>query len=116
MAALTDAMAMSRAVRASVVHRICETPTRASGSSSKSVLWALVFGEIESLMNAPASIACEPSRQELLDRLSSTASFDVIVIGGGATGLGIAVDAAARGFSTALFEAEDFAKGLLGLW
>ena len=41
-------------------------------------------------MNAPASIACEPSRQELLDRLSSTASFDVIVIGGGATGLGIA--------------------------
>jgi glycerol-3-phosphate dehydrogenase len=33
------------------------------------------------------------------------------VIGGGATGLGVAVDAAARGFSVALFEAEDFAKG-----
>jgi hypothetical protein len=37
--------------------------------------------------------------------------FDVIVIGGGATGLGVAVDAAARGFAVALFEAEDFAKG-----
>ena len=34
-----------------------------------------------------------------------------IVIGGGATGLGVAVDAAARGFSTVLLEADDFAKG-----
>ncbi len=37
--------------------------------------------------------------------------WDTIVIGGGATGLGIAVDAATRGFSTLLFEQEDFAKG-----
>ncbi len=37
--------------------------------------------------------------------------WDVIVIGGGASGLGIAVDAASRGFSTVLFEAHDFAKG-----
>ncbi len=36
--------------------------------------------------------------------------FDVLVIGGGATGLGAAVDAAARGYHTALIEAEDFAK------
>ncbi len=36
--------------------------------------------------------------------------FDVLVIGGGATGLGAAVDAAARGYSTALIEASDFAK------
>jgi glycerol-3-phosphate dehydrogenase len=34
-----------------------------------------------------------------------------MVIGGGATGLGTAVDAAARGFRTALLEAHDFAKG-----
>ncbi len=33
------------------------------------------------------------------------------MIGGGATGLGVALDAAARGLSVALFEAEDFAKG-----
>jgi len=37
--------------------------------------------------------------------------WDVIVIGGGASGLGIAVDAASRGLRTVLFEAEDFAKG-----
>jgi glycerol-3-phosphate dehydrogenase len=36
--------------------------------------------------------------------------FDVLVIGGGATGLGIAVDAATRGFRTALVEAGDFAQ------
>lgn len=33
------------------------------------------------------------------------------IIGGGATGLGIAVDAASRGFKTVLFEQHDFAKG-----
>jgi len=37
--------------------------------------------------------------------------FDILVVGGGATGLGIAVDAAARGYSVALFEQADFAKG-----
>jgi glycerol-3-phosphate dehydrogenase len=35
-------------------------------------------------------------------------TFDVLVIGGGASGLGAAVDAAARGYRTALIEAEDF--------
>jgi len=36
--------------------------------------------------------------------------FDVLVVGGGATGLGIAVDASTRGFRTALVEARDFAQ------
>jgi glycerol-3-phosphate dehydrogenase len=36
--------------------------------------------------------------------------FDVLIVGGGATGLGSAVDAAARGYRTALIEAGDFAK------
>jgi glycerol-3-phosphate dehydrogenase len=36
--------------------------------------------------------------------------FDILVIGGGATGLGIAVDAATRGYRTALVEAGDFAQ------
>ena len=35
----------------------------------------------------------------------------MIVIGGGATGLGVALDAAARGFRTVLFEQHDFGKG-----
>jgi len=38
------------------------------------------------------------------------AAFDVLVVGGGATGLGIAVDAATRGHRTALVEAGDFAQ------
>ena len=37
-------------------------------------------------------------------------NFDVLIIGGGATGLGIAVDAATRGYRTALVEAGDFAQ------
>ena len=37
--------------------------------------------------------------------------FDMIIIGGGATGLGTAVDAASRGYSTLLLEQHDFAKG-----
>lgn len=37
--------------------------------------------------------------------------WDIIVIGGGATGLGIALDAAARGYKTLLIEQADFAKG-----
>jgi len=40
--------------------------------------------------------------------------FDVLVIGGGITGVGIALDAAARGFSTALVEQDDFASGTSG--
>jgi glycerol-3-phosphate dehydrogenase len=45
-----------------------------------------------------------------LERLGSE-QFDVLVIGGGITGAGVAVDAAARGLRTALVEAEDFASG-----
>jgi len=37
--------------------------------------------------------------------------WDIVVIGGGATGMGVAVDAAARGLSVALVEAHDFGKG-----
>ena len=40
--------------------------------------------------------------------------FDVLVIGGGITGAGIALDAAARGFSVALIEKDDFASGTSG--
>ncbi|PSL35512.1 glycerol-3-phosphate dehydrogenase/oxidase [Chitinophaga ginsengisoli] len=42
---------------------------------------------------------------------TATVVWDIIVIGGGATGLGIAMDAAQRGFHTLLLEQSDFAKG-----
>ncbi|SKB44594.1 glycerol-3-phosphate dehydrogenase/oxidase [Daejeonella lutea] len=43
--------------------------------------------------------------------LGSTTEWDLIVIGGGATGLGTALDSASRGFKTLLLEQSDFAKG-----
>lgn len=51
------------------------------------------------------------ARAELLSRLSQSETYDLAVIGGGATGLGVAVDAAARGFKVVLLESMDFAKG-----
>ncbi len=51
------------------------------------------------------------AREENLDRLRDRKAWDVVVIGGGATGLGSAVDAASRGYRTLLLEAFDFAHG-----
>jgi glycerol-3-phosphate dehydrogenase len=50
-------------------------------------------------------------RTSQLERAQAGRLFDLAVIGGGATGCGVALDAAARGFSVVLLEAEDFAKG-----
>ncbi|MDG2014539.1 MAG: glycerol-3-phosphate dehydrogenase/oxidase [Pirellulaceae bacterium] len=50
------------------------------------------------------------NRKELLNQANATDAWDVIVIGGGATGLGTAVDAAARGYRTLLLEQVDFSK------
>ncbi len=47
----------------------------------------------------------------MIEKLEEVKEWDIVVIGGGATGLGIAVDAASRGYSTVLFEKFDFAKG-----
>jgi glycerol-3-phosphate dehydrogenase len=49
-------------------------------------------------------------RPELIHQLKNK-SFDLLVIGGGITGAGIALDAASRGFSVALIEKKDFAFG-----
>ncbi len=51
------------------------------------------------------------SRQKAFEKISQTKIWDVVVIGGGATGMGIAVDAAKRGFKVLLLEKNDFAKG-----
>src|SRR3954464_1697319 len=51
------------------------------------------------------------TRASLLAALRERGRWDVLVIGGGATGLGTAVDAVARGFRTLLLEGADFARG-----
>src|SRR5690349_24878957 len=50
------------------------------------------------------------SRAKAIDALSADL-FDVVVIGGGITGAGVALDAASRGYSVALLERDDFAVG-----
>ncbi len=44
-------------------------------------------------------------------RTHGTEPWDIVIIGGGATGAGVAVDAATRGYKTLLLEREDFGKG-----
>src|SRR5947208_9485469 len=50
------------------------------------------------------------SRPEALTRLQEE-RFDVVVIGGGITGAGVALDAASRGYSVAIVERDDWASG-----
>ncbi|CUM64657.1 uncharacterized protein PRCAT00002266001 [Priceomyces carsonii] len=52
-----------------------------------------------------------PSRESLLKNLDTTEKFDVVVIGGGATGTGVALDAATRGMNVCMLEKTDFASG-----
>ena len=63
----------------------------------------------------PARASVPPARgtfdrSEALGRLEEE-TFDVLVIGGGITGAGVALDAASRGLRTALVERHDFASG-----
>lgn len=51
------------------------------------------------------------NREALIQQLENRKSWDVVIIGGGATGLGIAMDAVTRGYATILVEQADFAKG-----
>jgi hypothetical protein len=74
----------------------------------------------------PPPVWTPPSRTQMLDALKASASdspwshssvsgddgqFDLLVIGGGATGAGVAVDAASRGLKVAVVEMDDFSAG-----
>ncbi|XP_074885210.1 glycerol-3-phosphate dehydrogenase, mitochondrial isoform X6 [Buteo buteo] len=52
-----------------------------------------------------------PTREQQILALQTTGEFDVLVIGGGATGCGCALDAVTRGLKTALLERDDFSSG-----
>jgi len=52
------------------------------------------------------------TRSDMLARLQDhKGEWDIVVVGGGATGVGVAIDAASRGYSTLLLEGSDFGKG-----
>jgi glycerol-3-phosphate dehydrogenase len=61
------------------------------------------------MSTVPQAIATD--RAQLMARLAEPRHYDIVVVGGGATGLGVALDAAVRGLSVVLIEAHDFAKG-----
>jgi glycerol-3-phosphate dehydrogenase len=52
------------------------------------------------------------NRADIRSRIRShQAAWDIVVVGGGATGAGVAIDAAARGYDVLLLEQSDFGKG-----
>ncbi|KAF1768283.1 hypothetical protein GCK72_000095 [Caenorhabditis remanei] len=57
---------------------------------------------------APSAL---PTRKDILTSLNKGDEFDVLIIGGGATGAGVALDAQTRGLKTALVELDDFSSG-----
>ncbi len=61
-------------------------------------------------MRSANSILNPEQRTSAIDALESE-EFDILVIGGGVTGAGIALDAATRGLKVALVESQDFAAG-----
>jgi glycerol-3-phosphate dehydrogenase len=71
--------------------------------------WVLLTGE---LAGAVREVVLD--RDALLERLKKRELFDLLVIGGGATGCGVALDAASRGLKVALAEQGDFGSGTSG--
>ncbi len=55
--------------------------------------------------------AADFARATLVGKLAGQPAWDLIVIGGGATGLGVALDGLSRGYKTLLLEQDDYAKG-----
>lgn len=51
------------------------------------------------------------NRDKNIQTINSQDTWDIVIIGGGASGLGAALDAASRGYKTLLLEKHDFAKG-----
>ncbi|CAG8454782.1 17699_t:CDS:2 [Funneliformis caledonium] len=75
---------------------------------------ALNTVQLEASSNKPHTLWTPPSRGDLLNMLKGHKDeppFDILIIGGGATGSGAALDAATRGLKVALVERDDFAAG-----
>ncbi|KAG7193753.1 mitochondrial glycerol-3-phosphate dehydrogenase [Scheffersomyces spartinae] len=70
------------------------------------------YTNFQPLSTQEKNVVKPPTRQQLLQRLKDgPTTFDTLIIGGGAVGSGVAVDAVTRGLSVCLLEREDFASG-----
>ncbi|NWV53227.1 GPDM protein, partial [Daphoenositta chrysoptera] len=67
--------------------------------------------QVQAAEGAPVRRDHLPTREQQILALQTSGEFDVLVIGGGATGCGCALDAATRGLKTALLERDDFSSG-----
>jgi len=81
-----------------------------------STIFAIRYQQKKRLDAAAEAIASSaekvvPARMKNLKRLRDGENFDILVIGGGATGAGVALDAQLRGLSVACIEQEDFGSG-----
>lgn len=62
-------------------------------------------------MTTKIALPLATRRADLMSDLAKPAQYDIAVVGGGATGLGVALDAAVRGLRVVLIDSHDFAKG-----
>eukprot|EP00455_Lapot_gusevi_P051067 TRINITY_DN7530_c0_g1_i2.p1 TRINITY_DN7530_c0_g1~~TRINITY_DN7530_c0_g1_i2.p1 ORF type:complete len:715 (-),score=231.78 TRINITY_DN7530_c0_g1_i2:111-2192(-) len=97
---------------ASRISKILATAVFAASATGSVYIYSKKYANAQSdiLSRKEISLSQLPSRSTLVERLEKE-DFDVLVIGGGATGLGVALDAQTRGLRTALIERDDFASG-----
>lgn len=81
--------------------------------------WAIAADDSPVQWYKPATVSAKterkkralPTRADQIANLQAGHVYDILIIGGGATGAGCALDACTRGLRTALVEADDFASG-----
>ncbi len=87
-------------------------PARSEGDADANPnLKRMASVNVEGDITGQPNLVWQPPPREALKQRLKKEEFDVLVIGGGATGTGVAMDAATRGLSVALVERDDFACG-----
>lgn len=101
-----------------MVSRLCQAGVTTLGACIGAAVsvWALerrspVIRVENAAVRPPKRKRTLPPRSEQIKSLQSGEEYDVLIIGGGATGSGCALDSVTRGLKTALVEADDFASG-----
>jgi glycerol-3-phosphate dehydrogenase len=99
--------------KSNFIQRIQSKNARVPRDTNAAICSKVRHNSLQAFARAPElGESAMTTRADILRELSREAEpWDVLVIGGGATGLGTAVEAASRGYRTLLVERSDFAKG-----